>query len=152
MSIGAISEMHFNSIHGHNTSKGKSPTYITWDKMKTRCNNPNHERYKDYGGKGIKVCVRWNSFVNFLKDMGERPEGKTLDRIDTTKGYSKSNCRWATIKQQMRNRNNTLMFTYEGKTKPLKEWAEEIGSPYMTLYNRIARGWSNPKEILYGRQ
>lgn len=74
--------------------------------MVARCTRRSHHRYRDYGGRGIKVCDRWlgrNGFVNFLADMGERPEGLTLDRIDVNRGYEKSNCRWATQEEQMRN-------------------------------------------------
>lgn len=74
--------------------------------MKSRCENPKATAYERYGGAGIKVCRRWQKFENFLEDMGERPDGKTLDRINNLKGYSKENCRWATIKEQQNNRKN----------------------------------------------
>lgn len=83
-----------------------TPTYSTWSNMKTRCSNPNSDRYKFYGARGIKVCRRWLNFENFYADMGARPEGKTLDRIDNGRGYCKSNCRWATPKEQCRNRRD----------------------------------------------
>lgn len=90
--------------HGHR-SKTRTPTYNSWRKMKERCTNPNHDRYPRYGGRGIKICDRWlHSFQNFLEDMGNRPYGKTLDRIDPNGNYEPSNCRWATIKQQARNK------------------------------------------------
>ena len=93
--------------HGHRPKYGKpSPTYISWKNMRQRCQNPNHPDYKDYGGRGIKVCKRWKDFVNFLKDMDERPEGKTLDRVDNSGDYEPSNCRWATPKQQAQNKRD----------------------------------------------
>lgn len=82
----------------------KSKTYQTWADMKTRCNNPEHESYPNYGGRGITVCSSWEIFENFLKDMGEKPEGLTLERINNELGYSKDNCCWATRAEQNRNK------------------------------------------------
>lgn len=94
-----------NTRHGHSgTHKQKSPTYVSWQSMKARCHNPRATSYERYGAKGITVCKRWQRFENFLADMGERPEGMTLDRKNNSRGYSKANCRWATSKQQHENR------------------------------------------------
>jgi len=90
--------------HGHARKGGPSPTYITWKSMLQRCNDPNATGYERYGGRGIKVCARWLVFESFLSDMGERPEGRSLDRRDNEKGYEKSNCRWATRLEQRHNR------------------------------------------------
>jgi hypothetical protein len=89
-----------NKTHGMT----KTPTYVSWNSMITRCTNINHKFYKHYGGRGITVCVSWLLFENFFADMGERPEGLTLDRRDNDKGYYKENCRWATQSQQVSNR------------------------------------------------
>ncbi len=93
--------------HGHNQTGKRSPTYISWDNMIGRCNRPSQLRYKHYGGRGITYDVRWKSFANFLEDMGERPKGKTLDRIDVDGNYCKENCRWATNKEQNNNKQKT---------------------------------------------
>lgn len=84
--------------------KKKTPTYISWSKAKERCNNKNHEKYSYYGGRGVKFCSEWNDFRIFLKDMGERPDGRTLDRINPYGNYCKENCRWATPLEQGRNK------------------------------------------------
>ena len=91
--------------HGHCGSHGhKTPTYYTWEKMKERCYNSKHLRFSFYGGRGVKVALRWHKFENFLKDMGVRPENKTLDRKNVNGHYCKRNCRWATWQQQNLNK------------------------------------------------
>jgi hypothetical protein len=90
--------------HGHRRGKKRTRTYRSWMNMRARCNNPNAEAYRYYGAQGIKVCPRWNSFENFLADMGERPEGRTIDRKDPFGWYTPKNCRWATREMQNANR------------------------------------------------
>lgn len=116
--------------------------------MRQRCYNPNSAKYPSYGGVGVRACKRWDVFANFLADMGERPPGKSLDRIDNNRGYSKSNCRWATSKEQCRNRGNTLRVLYEGHSIALAELAERSGIPYFTLHSRIERGTCPIEDLL----
>jgi hypothetical protein len=89
--------------HGHNRDTGESPEYSVWRGMIQRCTNPNAHGYENYGGAGVTVCKRWLKFENFLADMGRRPKGKSLDRLKNSRGYTKSNCRWATPREQRLN-------------------------------------------------
>lgn len=91
------------TTHGHTRGRRKSRTYRSWASMIARVTNPSNDRFQDYGGRGITVCNRWRAFENFLDDMGERPDGMSLDRIDNDGNYEPGNCRWATPRQQQRN-------------------------------------------------
>jgi hypothetical protein len=106
-SCGCIRIEKLAAMNGDGATHGMhgSPTYITWRSMIGRCETPSNASFENYGGRGIAVCRRWReSFPDFLADMGVRPEGKTLDRIDNERGYEPDNCRWATASEQMRNR------------------------------------------------
>lgn len=93
----------------------KSNTYRIWVDIKTRCSNKKNRAYKNYGGRGIKVCKRWMKFENFIEDMGERPKGLSIDRTNNNGNYEPNNCRWATMKEQQNNRRNNRLITYKGK-------------------------------------
>jgi len=115
--------------------------YNTWVGMKKRCdiNKANKEDFDLYAGRGITVCDRWiESFENFIEDMGMKPNPKySIDRIDNNKGYSKENCRWATNKQQSRNKRDNFYVTYNKETKSLVEWCEELNLNYGTIHARL---------------
>ncbi|HDR0611642.1 hypothetical protein [Pasteurella multocida] len=128
------------SKHG----KKFTPEYTSWQLMKDRCLNKNNKTYKYYGGRGIKVCSEWiDSFERFFLDMGEKPsKHHTLDRINTNGDYSRENCRWASKKEQVRNRHNTKMIKYKNETRPLAEWCEILGLDYANTNKRLFRKWT----------
>ena len=115
--------------------------------MIQRCINPNDKKYPLYGSRGIRVCKQWEKFENFLKDMGECPSGYSIDRTDNNKGYNKENCRWATPKEQARNRRNNHMISYNEKTQCLAAWTEETGIASSLISWRIKNGWSTEKAL-----
>lgn len=134
--------------HGH-SSGTFSPEYHSWVSMKVRCYNKNRRSYKHYGAKGVTVCDRWvHSFENFYKDMGARPEGKTLDRIDVYGNYEPSNCRWADSVTQARNSRQTVSVRLNGVTKYLVEWCEYLNISINTVRCRVNKhGWSYEKAL-----
>lgn len=127
--------------HGHTTKNSASRTYLTWINMVRRCTKEKSTKYKSYGTKGITVDQKWMDFSFFLQDMGERPEGKTLDRIDGKKGYSKDNCRWATPTEQANNIKTNRIVYYDGQNYTLQNLARDFGLKPMTLSYRIDAGW-----------
>jgi hypothetical protein len=118
----------------------RTPAYRSWEGAIQRCTNPKNKAYPDYGGSGIKVCARWMKFENFLSDMGARPEGKTIDRIDNEKGYEPGNCRWATPREQTINRRGTSkLLTLGDETMIQSDWAARIGISVPALINRLRK-------------
>jgi hypothetical protein len=128
-------------IHGHSVNGKFSPTYNAWKHMLDRCRLKTHKQWSNYGGRGITVCQRWENFVNFLADMGCRPDGLSLERTDNSKGYSPSNCRWATQREQMRNMRKNRVFTIDGVTACLASQAERFKINNRTVTRRLNFGW-----------
>lgn len=129
----------------------KALTYNSYKSMLNRCTNLNASDYKRYGGRGITICDRWagpNGFFFFCKDMGIRPPDKTLDRIDNNKGYFPENCRWASKKEQQRNRRNNHFVSLNGKKITLIEAAEKLHIKMGTVRSRITRGMSDIEALL----
>lgn len=119
--------------------KGGHPLYATWRGMRVRCLGKSSKFYQDYGGRGITIDPSWESFDQFVLDMGDRPPGASLERKNNDLGYSKENCIWATKQEQARNRRSSRILTFGGKTQTMIAWAEELGITYMALYLRIYR-------------
>ncbi len=141
ISCGCYNE-EISTSHGHSRNGAKSPTYLTWQSMLARCRQENHPGYESYGGRGISVCERWTIFENFLEDIGERPKGMTIDRFPDQNGnYEKSNCRWATPKQQSRNMRNNRIVVFNGESRCLSEWSEILGISRGILERRLKLGW-----------
>lgn len=138
------------ATHGHTRGGGgkRTPTYGSWRAMVYRCTSPSDSSYWRYGAVGVTVCDRWrHSFENFLADMGERPAGMTLDRIDGAKGYELSNCRWATTKQQLANRKSVRLIEFGGRSMNITEWARELGISAQSIRARLEGGWPIEKAL-----
>jgi hypothetical protein len=121
----------------------RSPVYRVWQAMIQRCENPKCDAYENYGARGITVCDEWHDFERFIADMGARPKGFSIDRIDNDQGYCKANCRWASTTQQLNNRRNNRMVELDGRKQTIAEWAEEKGIVWSVLRGRLDRyGWS----------
>lgn len=132
-----------NATHGH-TKAGVpiSRTYNTWKSMLSRCEYKRSTSYKYYGAKGVTVCERWKSFQNFLDDMGERPEGMSLDRKDSLLGYSPENCKWSTDLEQQNNKSSNILIEAFGKTQTIAQWSRETGIHKATIGRRFFAGKS----------
>jgi hypothetical protein len=140
-SCGCISaELLLERNHRHGMRKSR--TYRCWAGMITRCTNPKTKSFADYGARGITVCDEWRDFSRFLADMGECPDGMSIDRIDNDGNYEPGNCRWATTAEQNNNTRHNKHLTFNGKTQNVKQWSRELGISYTTLHWRLTRGWS----------
>lgn len=136
-----ISEARTSHGMSLKTSPGY-PTFMAWQSMRWRCLNKSRRDYKDYGGRGIKICERWGSFESFLADMGLRPAGLTLERNDVNGNYEPGNCRWATPKEQSNNKRNNAVLEFGGRRLNVSQWSEALGIPKDTLRERLIRGWT----------
>lgn len=131
-------------IHGMWNTK----TYKTWQSMKARCEDTGNASYKYYGQAGVTYEPRWKEFINFLEDMGTRPVGMTLDRIDTSLGYYKANCKWSTYKEQANNRSNNVAIEYEGRIVTALELSHMWGITDTGVRHRLKRFFSEEDGVL----
>ena len=129
--------------HGNSRRGATSSLYKRWAGIKQRCTDPNHAGFKNYGGRGIKLCKRWHDFAAFAADVGEPPSPKHhLDRIDNNKGYTPSNVRWVTQAENNRNSRRCRQVTIGDKTQPIFAWLKHFGLRRSTFDARIRRGWN----------
>jgi hypothetical protein len=131
-----------------NPTHGKSGTleHRIWKEMRKRCNNPKSSIYHHYGGRGIRICKRWDNFENFLADMGPAPGADySIERKNVNRNYCPSNCRWIPRKSQSRNRRDTIRLTLKGETRALVDWADHLGFPVTALKARYYRNWSDER-------
>lgn len=124
-----------------------TPTYISWMSMKSRCNNPKHPLYSYYGGIGVRVCPRWAEFMGFLSDMGKRPLGHELGRIDTAGNYEPSNCEWVLHSTQQKRIRSKSPIKFGGKKQSLLQWSRDLHIRESELKRRLAAGW--PIELAF---
>lgn len=132
-----------NTTHG--MSRQHPREYRSWKDMRSRCCCPTDTDYANYGGRGITVCARWQSFAAFFEDLGERPAEHTLDRIDVNRGYSPENCRWAPAEVQANNKRSNFIITHDGRSQTLQQWADETGIQRETLKWRVTQQWPMEK-------
>jgi len=140
-------ETYFNAKRLTTHGMSKTRTYHIWQGMIQRTSIGSQKKPNLYVNKGITVCDHWKLFENFFTDMGEAPDGLSIDRIDGNQGYNPTNCRWATAKEQANNTSANLNLTYDGVTQSISMWAKQIGIKPNTLLYRIRRGWSIKRAI-----
>lgn len=129
--------------------KSKTSLYNKWHGIKQRCENQNNSCFKDYGGRGIKLCDEWQNFDSFQEwalENGYQDE-LTIERINNNGNYEPGNCKWVTRKEQGNNKRNNRLLSYKGETKTMHQWSEESGVNYNTLYTRLQNGWSVEKAL-----
>lgn len=137
-------------VVGHEKTHGMTgtPEHKTWIKMRQRCLNPNDKEYPRYGGRGIKVCERWDDYLNFISDMGIRPsKDHSIERINNNGDYSPENCKWATRSEQANNRRTSKLIEYNGKFQTARQWSIELNIDYEKLTIRLDNGWNEVEAL-----
>ena len=146
-SCGCLRDEEFSE---RTTTHGQTgtPTYKSWNEAKQRCHNPNNDKYKWYGARGIEMCAEWRAdFCSFVADMGERPEGMTLDRKDVNGNYEPSNCKWATPLEQGANKRNNRILVIGGESMHLSEAARRYNLKVGTIWRRLGLGWTDEQAV-----
>lgn len=133
-----------NRTHGARNTRA----FSVWSSMRQRCTNQKFRYFADYGGRGIKVCDRWQVFAAFLADMGQPPEGSTLERVNNDGDYEPSNVRWASKKEQANNRRSSRWIQHAGKLQTLQQWADQTGIKRATIAFRLDSGWPPDRALL----
>jgi hypothetical protein len=134
----------------HGLCRQHPRTYRSWKDMRARCRNPKHKDFKYYGERGVTICKEWEDFAVFFADMGIRPEGMTIDRIETNGNYESSNCRWATDLQQANNKRNNRRLTINGEVKTLQEWCRNSKLEHSKVRYRLSQGYGVEKSFSSG--
>lgn len=136
--------LHRESTARINASHGmaSAPIYRLWRSMMDRCYLPTNHAYARYGGRGIHVCPQWHEFTKFYEDMGDRPDGKSLERIDNNSDYEPNNVVWADAKTQANNRRSNVVLEHAGKNQTMQQWCDELGLRIGTVWARLNRGWN----------
>lgn len=156
--INAVCSIKHGAFVGVRRGSAHPPEYNTWSGIIQRCENPKVAAFKDYGGRGVRICAEWrHDFAAFLAHVGPKPSrGHSLDRIDNARGYEPGNVRWATMREQTRNTRRNFFITHDGETLCAADWAERTGVPENTIKARIRRGVPveralNPRHLPTGR-
>ncbi len=142
-----------NYRHGHKPASGASPEYIVWTLMIARCTNPQSTSFPRYGGRGIRVCGQWLvSFETFIADMGPRPAGLSIERINNDGNYEPANCRWATRTEQANNRRSSRYLELNGERMTMADWSRRTGLGQTLIHSRLKKGWTVERALTEPRR
>jgi hypothetical protein len=140
-----MSHKRLSRLNRESHGMSRTPAWNAWSEMRCRCLNPKHRVYPSHGGRGITVCDKWLLFTGLYEDMGDPPEGHSLERKDNDGPYSKDNCVWATVPEQNRNRRSTRFIEFQGETqgetRTIREWNDHLGYPRNLIWQRLETGW-----------